>query len=84
MSDPRTRAHARRELREECERSCGTCRLKINAPAQVVAVMGAIHYCPIHRVYVRPDEPPCVHHKPERRSRPATSKTSNAHTREKG
>jgi len=73
MSDPRTRAHARRELREGCGPSCGTCRLKINAPAQVVAVMGAIHYCPIHRVYVRPDEPPCVHHEPERRSRPATS-----------
>ena len=41
--------------------SCGQCAIKENAPEMVRRVMGAINFCPVHGVYVRPDEPPCGH-----------------------
>lgn len=41
--------------------TCGNCAIKENAPEMVRRVMGAIHYCPVHGVYVRPDEAACEH-----------------------
>ena len=41
--------------------TCANCTIKENAPEMIRRVMGAIYFCPIHGVYVRPDEPPCGH-----------------------
>lgn len=41
--------------------NCGNCTFTENAPEMIGRIMGAVRYCPIHGVYVRPDEPPCEH-----------------------
>jgi len=41
--------------------TCENCALKEAPTDQIRRIMGAIYFCPIHDVYVRPDEPPCEH-----------------------
>ena len=41
--------------------TCAKCSIKENAPDTISRVMGAIYFCPVHGVYVRPDEAACEH-----------------------
>jgi len=42
--------------------TCATCSLKESAPRHIVRCAGELYYCPIHNVYVRPDESACEHY----------------------
>ena len=41
--------------------TCADCAEKEDAPAHIIRCVGLVHFCPIHGVYVRPDETACSH-----------------------
>ena len=41
--------------------TCRVCTAKEDAPAHIRRCVGEVYFCPVHCVYVRPDEIACSH-----------------------
>lgn len=41
--------------------TCSRCTLKEAAPGDITRIVGELYFCPVHDLYVRPDEAACDH-----------------------